>query len=348
MSTKQPMPKNRQISSKYFLQLSVVLSLICMFLIVSSPSAFAKSTSDGTAKAASVKKHNKKNSSRYLRVFVKGGGKILSSPKGLMCRGRTCSGQFPKGTKVVLEAMPVSGKEFSGWRGVCGGSGKCAVRLNRHKNVLAVFSAPRLMRLAVNIKGDGKVLSDPPGLSCGKGSCTGRFPKGTKVVLEAMPASGKVFSGWRGACGESKKCTVLLNRHKNVRAVFSKPRLMRLAIKIKGDGKVQSDPPRLSCRKGYCTGRFPAGTVVKLIPKAGAEQSFSGWRGACRGVDECRVTLKRHKLVGAIFEPQGPPLMMSLEATIVGEGSITSQPSGLSCTTGTCVAENLTVKPRLA
>ena len=139
MSTRQPMPKNRQISSKYFLQLSVVLSLICMFLIVSSPSAFAKLNSDGTAKAASVKKHNKKHSSRYLRVFVKGGGKILSSPKGLMCRGKTCLGQFPKGTKVVLEAMPASGKEFSGWRGVCRGSGKCAVRLNRHKTFWQSF-----------------------------------------------------------------------------------------------------------------------------------------------------------------------------------------------------------------
>lgn len=66
MSTRQPMPKNRQISSKYFLQLSVVLSFICMFLIVSSPSAFAKAESDGTIKTASVKKDNKKHSSRFL------------------------------------------------------------------------------------------------------------------------------------------------------------------------------------------------------------------------------------------------------------------------------------------
>ncbi|MGV7227947.1 MAG: InlB B-repeat-containing protein, partial [Nitrospirales bacterium] len=213
------------------------------------------------------------------------------------------------------------------------------MRLNRDKNVQAVFSALRLMRLAVKIKGDGKVRSYPPGLSCEKGFCKGRFPIKTKVILKAIPASGKVFSGWRGVCGGKGKCAVRLNRHKSLGAVFSPPRLMRLVVRIKGDGKVQSVPPRLSCRNGYCTGRFPAGEVVKLIPKAGAEQYFSGWRGACRGVDECRVKLKRHKLVGAIFEPQGPPSMMSLEATIVGEGSITSQPSGLSCTTGTCVAE---------
>jgi hypothetical protein len=252
------MCKNRQIPSKYYFQLGVVLTLICMFLIVSAPSAFAHSDSGGKAKSVSVAKKEKKQSSKFLQVFVKGGGKIVSSPRGLMCRSKSCTGRFPKGTKVVLKAIPASGKVFSGWRGVCGGKGKCAVRLNRHKSLGAVFSPPRLMRLVVRIKGEGKVQSDPPGLSCGK---------------------------------------------------------------------------------GYCMGRFPAGKIVKLIPKAGAEQSFSGWRGACRGVGECRVTLKRHKLVGAIFGQQAPPSMMSLQATIVGEGSIASQPSGLSCTTGTCVAE---------
>ena len=212
MSMRQPMPKNRQNPSKYFFQVSVVLSLICMFLIVSSPVAFAKTGSEGTFKSALVKKDHKKQSSRFLRVFVKGGGKILSSPKGLRCRERTCWGKFPKGTKVVLEAMPVSGKVFSGWRGVCGGSKKCTVRLNRHKNIQAVFSRPGLIRLAVKIKGDGKVRSYPRGLSCEKGFCKGRFPQRTKVVLKAIPASGKVFSGWRGVCGGKGKCVVRLNR----------------------------------------------------------------------------------------------------------------------------------------
>ena len=171
MSTRQPMCKNRQIPSKCYLQLVVVLSLICMFLIVSAPSVFAHSDSGGKAKSVSVAKKGKKHSSKSLQVFVKGGGKIVSSPRGLMCKRKSCTGRFPKGTKVVLKAIPASGKVFSGWRGVCGGKGKCAVRLNRHKNIQAVFSPPRLMRLVVKIKGDGKVRSFPRGLSCGKGFC---------------------------------------------------------------------------------------------------------------------------------------------------------------------------------
>ena len=114
MSKRQPMTKNRKIPSKLFLQLSVVLSLICMFLIVSSPSAFAHSDSGGKSKSVSVAKKGKKHSSKFLQVFVKGGGKIVSFPQGLRCKGRTCSGQFPKGTKVVLEAMQLPVKFFPG------------------------------------------------------------------------------------------------------------------------------------------------------------------------------------------------------------------------------------------
>ena len=153
---------------------------------------------------------------------------------------------------------------------------------------------------------------------CKGRTCLGKFPKGTKLVLKAIPASGKVFSGWHGACRGSKKCTVRLNRHKHVRANFSKQRLMRLAVKIQGAGTVQSDPPGLSCKKSYCVGRFKAGSVVTLLPEVGAGQNYSGWRGACKGQSSCRVTLKRLKLVAAIFEPQGPSDLITLEVRIIG------------------------------
>ncbi len=79
MSTRQPMTKSRlygkEIPSKYFLRVGMVLSLFCMLFIVGTPSAFAHSDSDGKVKSVSVKKDKKKQSSRYLRVFVRGGRK---------------------------------------------------------------------------------------------------------------------------------------------------------------------------------------------------------------------------------------------------------------------------------
>ena len=341
MSLRQHRNKKQYNPAQYCFLVGVLVSVISMFLMVAVPGAFAKSDSNSEERmqTSSVKKSHKKHSSRFLRVYVKGEGKILSSPQGLKCKGRTCLGKFPKGTQVVLTALPGSGKEFSGWRGACGRSTKCALRLNKHKKVRAVFSQPRLMRLSVKVKGDGKVRSYPEGLSCVKGICTGKFPKGTKVVLKAVPDSGHVFSGWRGACGRSTKCALRLNKHKKVRAVFSQPRLMRLSVKVKGDGKVRSYPEGLSCVKGICTGKFPKGTKVVLKAVPDSAHVFSGWRGACRGESQCRVILKRPKLVAAIFEPKGPSELMILEAKIIGKGSINSQPSGLSCTPEACIGK---------
>ena len=310
-----------------------------MFLFLGTPTVYAKSDSNEQIKAVAVKKNTKQHSSRFLRVAVKGGGKIVSSPRGLRCKGGICLGKFPKGTKVLLKAIPVSGKKFSGWRGACGKSKKCRVRMNRHKKIRAIFKAPRLMRLAVKVKGEGKIRSYPKGLSCTRGICTGKFPKGTKVALKARPDSGSVFSGWRGACGKSKKCRVRMNRHKKIRAIFKTPRLMRLAVKVKGEGKIRSYPKGLSCTRGICAGKFPKGTKVVLKALPGDGNIFSGWRGACRGEGKCRVILKRPKLVGAIFEPQGPSELMTLDAKIIGHGSISSQPSELSCTSEACIGK---------
>ena len=332
----------KKIPSKYFLRVGMVLSLFCMLFIVGTPSAFAHSDSDGKVKSVSVKKDKKKQSSRYLRVFVRGGGKIVSSPPGLMCKGRICRGRFPKGSKVVLEAMSASGKVFSGWRGACGGSKKCTVRLNRHKNVLAVFSKPRLMRLAVKIRGDGKVQSDPPRLSCRRGYCTGRFPVGTTVMLLPQAGAGKSFSGWRGACKGLGACRVTLKRHKFVGAIFKAQRpseLISLEARIIGEGSIGSQPSGLSCMPGVCIGKFPAGMEVKLtvVPKTGYE--FSGWGGACSGMLACQMTMDTPKVVTATFSltPSPPPVVLFV--TTEGEGRVTSDPIGVDCPGMQCVHE---------
>ena len=345
MITRSAIIKNRIFErrnlSKYVLQVGMVLSFICMLLFVGTPAAFAKTESGEKAESEFVTKEKKKQSSRVLRVFVKGGGKIVSSPKGLLCRGRTCSGQFPKGTKVVLEALPASDKEFSGWRGACRGLQKCTVRMNRHKKVRAVFSPPRLMRLAVKIKGKGRVQSDPPGLSCKKSRCVGRFPRGIVVTLLPKPDSEQSFSGWRGACKGVGECRVTLKRPKVVGAIFElqgPSDLIALEVKIIGEGSIASQPSGLSCMPGTCKGEFPVGMPVTLtaVPKLGHE--FSEWGGACSGVGVCEVMMTSPQTVTGTFTLVPlPPVALSV--TIEGKGRVTSTPEGIACSSGTCVHE---------
>ena len=344
MSKRQPMITNLLLGGKNHLkcivQVGMVLSLACLLFSGATPSAFAHSDSGGKAKSVSVAKKVKNQSTQWLRVFVKGGGKLVSSPKGLMCKARSCTGRFPKGTEVVLKAIPASGKVFSGWRGVCGGTGKCVVRLNRHKILGAVFSPHRMMRLVVRIKGEGKVQSDPPELACRKRYCTGRFPAGTEVTLLPQAGAGQSFSGWRGACGGVDECHVTLKRHKLVGAIFETQepqKLMPLEAKIIGEGSIDSQPSGLSCMPGTCSGRFPAGMAVKLTPMPKTGYEFSGWGGTCKGMLVCQMTMDAPKVVMATFSLVPPPPRVELAVMLEGEGRVTSDPIGIDCPGAKCV-----------
>ena len=55
-----------------------------------------------------------------------GAGTITSTPAGLTCQGKTCTGSFPSGTTVTLVPAPAAGSSFVGWSGGCDGSAACA------------------------------------------------------------------------------------------------------------------------------------------------------------------------------------------------------------------------------
>lgn len=66
--------------------------------------------------------------------------------------------------------------------------------------------------------GNGKITSQPAGISCTVGAsvggvCSAFFPVGTIVRLTATPAAGSSFQGWRGlpGCGDPSKITVARN-----------------------------------------------------------------------------------------------------------------------------------------
>jgi len=67
--------------------------------------------------------------------------------------------------------------------------------------------------------GDGSVTSAPGGISCGA-SCSASFSQGTTVVLTASPAAGSRFVGWSGPCSGIGTCTIDVQGHTTVTAVF--------------------------------------------------------------------------------------------------------------------------------
>jgi hypothetical protein len=83
--------------------------------------------------------------------------------------------------------------------------------------------------------------------------------------------------------------------------------------------------------------QIPDGTTVMFDAAPNTGSTLKNWTGACSGTGSCEVTLgAAGATVGADFEPfYTLTIVMHPDATYPG-ASVTSTPSGISCTTGTC------------
>jgi len=79
---------------------------------------------------------------------------------------------------------------------------------------------PPTKRLQVTKMGQGHIISNPPGIDCGK-KCGYDFSK-KKITLSAVTnGQDKKFKRWGGACrGKKPSCIVKLRNNKNVKAFF--------------------------------------------------------------------------------------------------------------------------------
>ena len=69
-----------------------------------------------------------------------GNGLVTSTPVGISC-GTACSALFVNNAVVSLTAAPDADSIFTGWSGVCTGTGACNVTMSANKSVTATFVA---------------------------------------------------------------------------------------------------------------------------------------------------------------------------------------------------------------
>ncbi len=247
-----------------------------------------------------------------LTISLSGSGTVTSNPVGVSCSSGTCSGTFPQGSNVTLNAVPSSGSTFSGWGGVCTGTSSCVVALSTSSlsaSASFALNPPPSSSLSVTIAGGGSgtVTSNPVGVSCSSGTCSGAFPQGTNVTLNAVPSSGSTFSGWGGVCTGTSSCVVALSTSSlSTSATFSSNQTVShsLSVSLNGDGNgsVKSQPSGLTCSGGTCTGSFTQGTKVTLTAITQEGTVFEGWNGICSGTSSCGVTLMSPQTVSAMFK----------------------------------------------
>jgi hypothetical protein len=104
-----------------------------------------------------------------------------------------------------------------------------------------------------------------------------------------------------------------------------------LSVDITGSGSVTSSPSGIAC-PGDCTQDYTEGESVVLTPEPAPGFVFSGWSGACTGNAGCTVTMSADQTVGTTFTPV--PVTHTLNVTVSGAGSVTSDPAGIACPDG--------------
>lgn len=238
-----------------------------------------------------------------LNVFKTGAGTITSTPAGISC-GATCSNTFQVGSTVSLNAQPDYGHALSGWEGTCNSTGVCTVTMDTDKSVVANFYELPKYPVIINKSGTGVVNSEPAGILCGgiNKQCLGSF---FSVKLTAKANDGYEFINWVGCSRpEGNVCKIDPTGKVIMKAVFKKLPKYKLKITKNTLGSITSSNGYLNCpdKKKICMLNLSKGTEVTLTPVPQAGKSFSGWNGACSGVNVCVLRMDGPKNITALFE----------------------------------------------
>jgi Divergent InlB B-repeat domain len=103
-----------------------------------------------------------------------------------------------------------------------------------------------------------------------------------------------------------------------------------LTVRVTGAGAVTSNPVGIDCNT-ECVVAFDAPLSVSLTPAPANGFRFVEWGGACTGTASCVVTMDQARLVSAQFDPIPGAQNFTLTVAVIGNGSVSSQPVGISC-----------------
>jgi hypothetical protein len=275
-----------------------------------------------------------------LDVSTSGNGSVSSDVGGISC-GSACSAPYAYGTMVTLTAHPGSGAQLSSWGGACSGSAStCVVNMTAARSVVATFGSTANVTVTVNVTGTGggSVMSST-GTTCTSASCAITVASGASVTLTPSAGMGSTFAGWsNGACAGSGACTLAPTTSQSVTATFNATVVSHtLTVTKDGTGTGTVSGGGISCG-ATCTKSLAEGAMVSLSAAPAGDSTFAGWTGGgCSATSPCTVTMGTSDMtVNATFNLV-PLRTLSVTVTGTGAGTVTSTPSGISCSSGTCM-----------
>lgn len=168
----------------------------------------------------------------YMSDAPEGPGRLTSAPPGFTCEAllnaqRQCVAVFPLFATVQLIAEGAGARWISGCDTVVGTT--CTVVADRWRVAQLRFLGGKLGGLGGGVEVRFRVAKEGPGsgtvhgdrINCGA-SCSEIVEFGQRDTLQAVPDSGSRFLKWRGACGESPRCSLAVGPVTRVTAVFER------------------------------------------------------------------------------------------------------------------------------
>jgi uncharacterized repeat protein (TIGR02543 family) len=227
-----------------------------------------------------------------LHLSGDGGGSVKVNGED---HGLPDSIAVPYSSTVMVEAVPATGWNFTGWSGdLSGTTNPTPLLVDSDKSVTAEFS---LNEYALNLSGLGNGIVRVNGTDCTP-PWSGAFYHGDVVVLEAVPATGWHFVSWFGdVTGSTSPVYLVMDGTKDVVAGFALNTYTLAITGTNGTVKVNGGPKVLPW-----SGPCGAGEVVNLeaVPNEGFQ--FASWSGELVGSENpTTITMDSDHAVSVTF-----------------------------------------------
>ncbi|MDQ7786428.1 MAG: DUF1566 domain-containing protein [Thermodesulfovibrionales bacterium] len=247
-----------------------------------------------------------------------GTGTVTSSPAGIMC-GSDCTESYIGGTVVTLMASADGNSIFSGWSGVCTGTGACIITMDAAKSVTAVFTGQAYTITAS--AGAGGSISPSGSVTVNHGAS-----QTFTITADANYSIADVLIDGNSTGAVTTYTFSNVTANHSLTASFKKQKDNMLSVSKSGTGTgtVTSTPAGINCGSD-CIEIYNAGTSVTLTAAPDAGSGFAGWSGVCTGTGACIVTMDAAKSVTAAFTGQAYTITASAGAggSISPSGSVT-------------------------
>jgi len=234
-------------------------------------------------------------------------------------------------SEVSITVTPADNAFFNAW----GGSESCSSKTNTAHVLMSSTSwctaylqlKPHQLQLTQTGTGHGRVSTDLPGANLANSDveCHNDCYNGGAVVkLLAAPAADSSFTGWQGDedCQDGQ-VTMDVDKHCQANFVLLPTHTLTLTMGGNGQGSVRPDVVGTLC--GANCWRYVEGSQINLTATAAPGSTFTAWSGDCPA-----VTMDTDKTCTAIFSVLPT---YTLTVTTLGNGSVTSSPSGAACGT---------------